>query len=611
MRTSRKVLPATLRCSSSCKTMPIENSLRREFLKRAAAGLAGAALAANAGGGIADAATPDAESFDVKSYGAKGDGKTLDTAAINKAIDAAAAAGGGTVHFPAGGYLSYSIHLKSNVTLYFDPGATIIAAETPAEGVPPGGPGYDLAEPNQWDKYQDFGHSHFHNSLMWGEGIENVSIVGSGRIWGKGLTKGTGAANPGVGNKSIALKNCHNVLLRDFSIFHGGHFGILATGVDNLTIDNLKIDTNRDGMDVDSCRNVRISNCYVNSPWDDGICLKADHALGSSKQTEFVTITNCYVSGCWEEGTLLDGTYKKFGPDARVPHTGRIKFGTESDGGFRNITISNCVFEGCQGLALETVDGALLEDVTITNISMRDIMSAPIFMRLGRRLRAPEGRPIGTLKRVIINNVVCSNSVSGLGSVISGIPGHYIEDVKISNVQVLHQGGGTKEDAAYQPPEFEDIYPEPDMFTAAPRQGRNGRGPNGDFVPEGRGRGGAGRGATAGQPGQVTVDGSPRAGQGRGAGAPQPPRHKMPSHGFYVRHVKGIQFDNIDIRTANADERPAFFLDDVEDADFFRIKVPHGADAPVFALHNVSDFGVHMCDGVADTRLQKVDTKTL
>ena len=93
-------------------------------------------------------------------------------------------------------------------------------------------------------------------------------------------------------------------------------------------------------------------------------------------------------------------------------HTGRIKFGTESNGGFSNITISNCVFEGCQGLALETVDGALLEDVTVTNISMRDIMSAPIFMRLGRRMRAPDGMPIGTLKRIIIGNIVCSNSVS-------------------------------------------------------------------------------------------------------------------------------------------------------------------------------------------------------
>jgi polygalacturonase len=552
---------------------------RRSFLKHAAAGLAGAALA-------------HAAPLDVKSFGAKGDGVTVDTPAINKAIEAAAAAGGGTVAFPPGNYLCFSIHLKSNVALFLDQGATIVAADTPAGGAS----GYDAAEPNTpWDKYQDFGHSHFHNSLFWGEGIENIAITGTGRIWGKGLSRGQGAMNPGVGNKSIALKNCHNVLLRDFSIFHGGHFGILATAVDNLTIDNLKIDTNRDGMDVDSCRNVRISNCYVNSPWDDGICLKADYATGSPRQTEFVTITNCYVSGCWEEGTMLDGTYKKFAPDARVPHTGRIKFGTESNGGFRNITISNCVFEGCQGLALESVDGALLEDVTVSNISMRDIMSAPIFMRLGRRLRAPDGAAVGTLRRVIIDNLVCSNSVSGLGSIISGIPGHEIEDVKISNVQIFHQGGGTKEEGAYQPPEYEDIYPEPDMFTAQPRPGRNGRGANGEFVPEGAGRSGAGRGP--GAPG----------------GTPPAPaeRHKMPSHGFFIRHVKGIQFDNVEIRAAKEDHRPVFVLDAVEDADFFRIKAPHPSDALVFALHNVADFSVHMCEGVKDTQLAKVDSKNL
>jgi polygalacturonase len=577
-------------------------TLRRDFLKRASLGLAGGALA-----GAVGHAAPAEGVFDVRTFGAKGDGQTLDTPAINKAIEAAAAAGGGTVALPAGKYLCFSIRLKSNVGLHLDEGASIIAADTPAGGAG----GYDAAEPNPWDKYQDFGHSHFHNSLIWGEGIENVAITGSGRIWGKGLSRGQGAMNPGVGNKSISLKNCHNVLLRDFEILHGGHFGILATGVDNLTIDNLKIDTNRDGMDVDSCRNVRISNCYVNSPWDDGICLKADYALGTPKQTEFVTITNCYVSGCWEEGTMLDGTYKKFGPEVRVPHTGRIKFGTESDGGFRNITISNCVFEGCQGLALESVDGALLEDVTVSNISMRDIMSAPIFMRLGRRMRAPDGMPIGTLKRVIIDNLVCSNSVSGLGSVISGIPGHDIEDVKISNVQIQHQGGGIREDAAYQPPEYEDTYPEPDMFTAPPRPGRNGRGANGEFVPEGQGRGGAGRGATPAQPGAGRGAGPAQAGAGRGAAPAPQERHKMPSHGFYVRHVKGIQFDNVAIQTIKEDRRPAFVLQDVQDADFFRIRTPHVADTPVFAMHNVADVSVHMCSGVKDTQIEKAEQKTL
>jgi polygalacturonase len=577
-------------------------TLRREFLKRAGLGLSGGALAALAGGHTAKAAGPPDGAFIVKNFGARGDGKTIDTPAVNKAIEAAAAAGGGTVAFPAGNYLCFSIRLKSSVTLYLDEGATIIAADTP-EG---GAGGYDAAEPNSWDKYQDFGHSHFRNSLIWGEGIANAGITGTGRIWGRGLTRGVGrpsALDPGVGNKSIGLKNCHNILLRDFSILHGGHFGILATGVDNFTVDNLKIDTNRDGIDVDSCRNVRISNCYINSPWDDGICLKADYALGAAKDCEFVTIANCYVSGCWEEGTMLDGTYKRFAPDARVPHTGRIKFGTESAGGFRNITISNCVFEGCQGLALETVDGARLEDVTVTNISMRDITSAPIFMRLGRRLRAPDGMPIGTLKRVIIDNLVCSNSVSGLGSVISGIPGHYIEDVKISNVVIQHQGGGAKEDAAYQPPEAEDIYPEPDMFTAPPRPGRNGRGPNGDFVPEGQGRAAAGRGPAPAQAG----------GRGPGGGAPPPPvqRHKMPSHGFYLRHVKGIEFDNVEIQAVAPDQRPAFVLDDVQDADFFRVKTPHGSGTPVFALRNVGDLSIQKCPGVKDTQVRKVDQTTL
>ncbi len=557
---------------------------------RTGMGLAGAALALQAGRGTAKAAPARAGASDVKTFGAAGDGKTLDTPAINKAIEAAAAAGGGIVSFPPGNYLCYSIHLKSNVTLDLDPGATIVAADAPSQG---GSGGYDAAEPNSWDKYQDFGHSHFHNSLMWGEGLENVAIVGSGRIWGRGLSRGAGAQNPGVGNKSISLKNCHNVLLRDFSILHGGHFGILATGIDNFTLDNLKIDTNRDGMDVDCCRNVRISNCYVNSPWDDGICLKADYALGSAKQTEFVTITNCYVSGCWEEGTLLDGSYKRFGPEVRVPHTGRIKFGTESNGGFRNITISNCVFEGCQGLALETVDGALLEDVTVTNISMRDIVSAPIFLRLGRRMRGPEGTPIGTLKRVIISNVVCSNSASRLGSIISGIPGHGIEDVKISNVEVQHRGGGTKEDAAFQPPEYEDMYPEPTMFVSSPRQG-NGRARGGGFAAEGRGRAGQ-------QP-------PPR--RAAAAGSP-PPQRSMPSHGFYVRHVKGIQFDNIEIETEKDDVRPAFVLDDVQDAEFFRVKVPHVDDAPVFALTNVTRFSVERCSGVKDTEIANATQKTL
>src|SRR5579863_7461586 len=311
---------------------------RRDAVKLAVSG-----LVLQVGQGSARAAdSPAASGFDVRTFGAKGDGKTLDTAAINKAIEAAAATGGGTVVFSPGTYASYSIHLKSKVSLYLGPGSTILAADPPP---PTGTGGYDPAEPMELDKYQDYGHSHFHNSLIWGEGLEDIGILGPGMIYGKGLSKGTGpglrAEDPHVGNKAISLKNCRNVTFRDFAILQGGHFGILATGVDNFTIDNLKIDTNRDGIDIDCCRNVHVSNTSVNSPWDDAICLKSSFGLGYARSTEMVTITNCFVSGNFEEGTLLDGTFKRFAPEVRVPHTGRVKFGTESNGGFKNITISN------------------------------------------------------------------------------------------------------------------------------------------------------------------------------------------------------------------------------------------------------------------------------
>jgi polygalacturonase len=377
----------------------------------------------------------EATLINIRAFGATGDAKTLDSPAINTAIEAAAARGGGTVYFPAGTYLSTSIHLKSNISLYLDQGATILAAS------PKDGHKYDDPEPNDVDQFQDFGHTHWKNSLIWGIELENISILGPGRIFGESLVRSGGgsrskeqhdalrgkapagrrrgnfgypdardAVEPGWGNKAIALKLCRNVIIKDITIRKGGHFAILATGVDNLTIDNLKIDTNRDGMDVDACRNVRISNCSVNSPWDDGICLKSSFGLGFARACENVTITNCQVSG-YDEGTFLDGTFKR--EQKKYSHgttTGRIKFGTESNGGFKNVTISNCVFDYSRGFALETVDGGLLEDVTISNITMRDIVNAPIYLRLGGRMRGPEGTPVGKLRRVLISNVNIHNA---------------------------------------------------------------------------------------------------------------------------------------------------------------------------------------------------------
>ena len=259
--------------------------------------------------------------FDVHRYGATGDGKTVDTPAINKAIEAIAAGGGGTLFFPAGTYLCFTIRLQSKVSLYLSRGCTILAADSPRPGEATGYNGgvYDPAGPAQpWEPYQDYGHNHWNNSLFFGENLSDSSILGPGLIHGKGLSFGQGgtrgnyagfrAEQAGVGNKAIALKNCHNVLLRDFSVLKGGHFAVLATGVDNLTLDNLLIDTDRDGLDIDCCRNVRVSNCTVNSPWDDAICPKSSYALGYVRSTDNVTISNNYVTGTYELGTVVDGT---------------------------------------------------------------------------------------------------------------------------------------------------------------------------------------------------------------------------------------------------------------------------------------------------------------
>jgi polygalacturonase len=535
---------------------------RRGFLKRAGLVVPGLALVGEIPTSAAKSAVEMGRSepstatafYDVRAFGATGDGKTIDSSAINRAIEDAAAAGGGTVYFRAGNYLCYSIRLKSKVAIYLDAGATIVAADPAGDATR----GYDLAESNQpWEDYQDYGHNHWHNSLIWGEGLESVSIWGPGVIWGKGLSRGWGAGpkaeQAGVANKAIALKNCHNVLLRDFSILHGGHFGILATGVDNLTIDNLKIDTNRDGMDIDCCRNVRITNCSVNSPWDDGICLKSSFALGYARATEMVTISNCLVSGSYEEGALLDGTFKRFAADAKVPRRGRIKFGTESNGGFQNIAISNCAFEGCSGLAIESVDGAVIEDVSCSNITMRDVFGAPIFIRLGARMRGPGDVPVGRIRRVILSNITCLNARGSepISSILSGLPGHWIEDVKMSDIMIVHPGGGTTGDAERRLPEKEKDYPEPNMFGTTP------------------------------------------------------------SHGFFIRHVKGLEMNGIKIEHAGKDLRPAFVVDDVEGVEFGGIKVARTAGVPSFALSNVKDLSVYRSKPVPDTELANADKREL
>lgn len=491
--------------------------------------------------------------FNVKAFGATGDGLTLDTAAIQRAIDSASEAGGGTVHFPAGTFLSTTITLRSHITLSLSPGATLLAAAHTAHPYPPADT--DSLTPQTGAEFK----AYLQPSLIFGRDLENIGIVGPGRIMGEGLLRDVGIP-AAAANKAITLWHCRGVILRDFTLFRGGHFALMAIAVDNITVDNLTVDTERDGLDFESCRNVRISNCSVNTPFDDGICLKSGKAAGAQRLTENVTITNCQVSG-FDLGTLLDGTrqrktdYSKaapagatglaaFGAQERTRKnnggpTGRIKFGTGSLGGFRNITITNCVFEHCRGLALEAVDGGVMEDVSIANITMRDIANSPIFIRLGQRSVNAKGE-VSATRRVSLSNITVSNADPRQGCIITGLPGHCIEDVRLSNIRITYRGGGTDQDAAREPEEFAADYPEPFLFGT------------------------------------------------------------MPSYGFYVRHVRGLSLNVIHVDTTTPDRRPAFVLNDVTDATFRAIRASRDPATPVFAVQHSRELSWRDVQGVPD-----------
>jgi polygalacturonase len=264
-----------------------------------------------------------------------------------------------------------------------------------------------------------------------------------------------------------------------------------------------------------------------------------------------VTISDCYVTGIYEEGSMLDASYKRFPDSAQVDRNGRIKFGTESNGGFKNIAVSNCVFDGCFGLAIISVDGAVIEDVTISNIAMRQIIGAPIFVRLGSRMRGPAGVAVGVIRRLNISNIVCSETDSQACSLIVGVPGHAIEDVKIHHLVVVHPGGGTAKDAAIRLPEKDKDYPEPTMFG------------------------------------------------------------ETPAHGFFIRHAAGIEMSDVKISMEKADARPGFYLEDVHDASFTQIKLPADSAKPVLVLKNVSDISIWRSRPVEDVAIDQADDRQL
>lgn len=468
--------------------------------------------------------------YNVKDYGAVGDGITLDSPAINAAIQDAVAHGGGQVLIPAGTYLSGSIRLKSDIDLHLSAGCRILAASAELNA-------YDESESfGGFPEYQDGGHTYFHNSLIWADGETNVSITGHGMIDGEGLTRrdteragNLQGGSIGTGDKAIALKRCRKVTLRDFTVYRGGHFAIIMTGCDLSTIDNLTIDTNRDGIDIDCCKYMTVSNCRVNTPHDDAVVLKSSYALKQPVLCEHIALTNLNITG-YKCGSLLDGTYI---PEKVGWVCGRFKLGTESNGGYRNISLSNSTFMYSSGLAFEEVDQGIMENIVVSNITMSHVHHYPIYITTGCRNRGPKDVTRNSSARDIqISNVVADDCDSLCSIIVTGLPDEPIRNVWLNNIRLHFRGGGARELADKDYREQGTNYPEPKF---------------------------------AGQ---------------------------TPAYGLYARHVDGLHASHLTFTYNRPEFRPAVLLDDVKDSSLHDIDAPTELDVQKIVLKNCENIKI-------------------
>lgn len=345
--------------------------------------------------------------FDARAYGAKGDGTTKDTAAVQAAMDAAAKRGGGAVVLPPGKYLCGTIHLRSNVTLDLEAGATLLESPDNAD--------FDPYEKLDFPSREDRETQYFHYALLTGENVEHIAIVGQGTIDGNRPKRG--------GPKPIALKLCRFVTIRGITIRRAPNYCISLLGTDYVNIEGVTmVDEYADGIDPDSCRYVRISNCYFDG-WDDAIVAKASFALGYKRSTENLTVTNCVLT--------TNSCY--------------LKFGSESAGDFKNVAFTNCACYRRPGadrrnlsvVSLESHDGGNIDGVVISNIVAQDVYK-PFAITLNTRSHHGfPPLPPGTIRNVTISNFVSTGA--SVAAQITGIPDHLVEGVTLKNILITVQ----------------------------------------------------------------------------------------------------------------------------------------------------------------------------
>ena len=450
--------------------------------------------------------------YNVMNFGAKADSKTMDTQAIQKTIDACAESGGGTVFFPSGTYLAGSIHLKSHITLYLDNGAILLASTDDND--------FDPYEKLDFKNDSDKETSYFHFSFIWGEDIEHVAITGQGTINSNRKDR--------EGPKTIGLKRCKYVDIKGITIRNSGNYAISMLGTDFVNIDGISIfATYCDGIDPDCCHNVRIANSFIET-WDDAICPKASFSLGYVRSTENITVTNCIIA----------------------TSCNAFKFGTESRGDFKHITVSNCVMttykskvdyreptRPISGITLISADGANIEDVNINNIVM-DKVRYPFFIRLANRGRDQQTPVPGTLKDVTISNITISDAY--IGGMIIALPGHPIENIHFDNINLGLEGGEGDEGKYRVYSSLEQA--EKDIEKAMKKY------PSANKF------------------------------------------NQVPAYGLYIRHVKNLKLDDLHLSTTETDKRHALYMYAINDViiDAFNAENINNTSSQLF-FYNVSD----------------------
>lgn len=446
--------------------------------------------------------------FNILDFGATNDTVKLSTSAINKAVEACFKAGGGRVIIPPGNFKSGSITLKDNVALFLERGAVLYASTDHRDFPRQKQPAYrSQKDPGGW------------YALIYAEGASNIGICGFGTINGQGAKQVPRPVLPGAVNedrdgrpRNILFISCRKISVQDITMESSGMWNQHYLNCENVIINNIRVynhsNRNNDGIDIDGCRHVMLSNSIMDSD-DDGITLKSTGAAPS----EDVAITNCIISS----------------------FCAAIKCGTESTGGFKNILISNCIVRpsvcptepvfrtpriGQVGIALEIVDGGIMDGITVSNIIIEGT-ACPVYVRLGNRARkhtdeAP-APPRGKMRNIFLSDINVYNA-GNYSSSITGIPGSPIENITLNNIRIVNHGNlkpGEYISDVSKVPELEKEYPAPDRWK------------------------------------------------------------NLPSSGFFIRHVNDISLHNVTLRSQATDPRVPVIADDVDNLYISNLRSDH------------------------------------